>query len=575
MFWHIVEYFWLYDDVIIHPLITIDIVYAPIFCIFIPLMKQKLFILFLFILHVGLSVFHLNQTPMWDDEASVVWFAKNYNEYGKIVGYDGENIFSYRNGQLINNELVYNNPPLDIYFTSYIIKWVGDDDFTIRMSFALVGMLALVFYLLIFKMIANKDNKWFLYSSVLLLLSVNYLLIEGNSRYYSLTFLFGAISLFISFLIVKKPERNMLSKILLIVIQLVSIYFLFLSHYLAAMCWWLMVFFVLWQHKQFKFSFKDKFSIITVLLNLVLLVFIVRYIIAENALSRPDMSNDDSFFLKYFKLFGWLWNDLNRLNIIPLWSIPLLIFLMVARKKIISIDFKKMIFFSLLFLGASFLLNPQSTSKSTCFDVRYIYVILPILYMVMGYLLKLVHENFKLGKFVSITMLLLLINTTWLFYIPESTPPRLLLPNFIKERVEPYPTAYTEVLKYIDAHFNGRKKILTIPGYHNTVLLRYVPDKIEITNTLDVTTPLSKAVVDSLGMQCLYIGNCKPEYIFQFGTEDKLNAYPYKPSDYKYIDTIPVYAFGIDVTRPELFWHSFGPMKIKDINKEALYIYHD
>ncbi len=142
-------------------------------------------------------------------------------------------------------------------------------------------------------------------------------------------------------------------------------------------------------------------------------------------------------------------------------------------------------------------------------------------------------------------------------------------------RLEPYPTAYSESIDYINKNFKKRTKILTVPGYHNTVFLRYVSDKIEITNTLDNNTPLSKAVVDSLGLNCLYIGNCKPEYIFLFGTDDKLDPYPYGPEDYKYIDTIPVYAFGIDITRPELFWHSFGPKKNIDLQKEALYIFHD
>jgi hypothetical protein len=538
-------------------------------------MKLKVFIGILFILHCGLSVFHLNHTTMWDDEASVVWFAKNYNQYGEIVGYDGTNIFSYRNGQLINNDLIYNNPPLDIYFTSYIIKWFGENDFTVRLSFAIVGMIALVFYLLCFRMIADNDHKWFAYSSVLLLLSVNYLMIEGNSRYYSLTFLFGAISLLISFIIAKRPERKLWAKLGLIVVQLISIYFLFLSHYLAAMCWWLMTFFIMWQYKQIRLSFKDAFTVVTILLNIGLFAIVTKYIFDHNALHRPDMSNDDSLFLKYVKLFGWLFNDLNRSNVLPVWTIPLLFFLMIWRKHLISTPFRRIVFSCLVFLAASYFWNPQSTSKSTCFDLRYVYVVIPLLYMVVGYLLKLLHENVKAGKYISILLLLLFINSTILCYIPESTPPRLLLPNFIKERVEPYPSAYSEVLAYIDQHFDGRKKILTIPGYHNTVLLRYVPDKIEITNTLDSTTPLSKSLIDSLGMQCLYIGNCKPEYIFQFGTEDKLDPYPYKPSDYKYIDTIPIYAFGIDITRPELYWHSFGPKQIKDMNTEALYIYHD
>jgi hypothetical protein len=512
---------------------------------------------------------------MWDDEASVVWFAKNYNQYGEIVGYDGTNIFSYRNGQLINNQLVYNNPPLDIYFTSYVIKFFGEDDFTVRLSFALVGMIALIFYLICFRILTEKDDKWFGYTSVILLLSVNYLMIEGNSRYYSLTFLFGAISLLMSFIIAKKPERKLWAKLGLIILQLISIYFLFLSHYLAAMCWWLMCFFVMWQYKQIRINFKDAFTVITILLNLVLFAIVVKYIFDHDALSRPDMKNDDPLLIKYFKLLGWLFNDLNRSNIIPVWTIPLFVFLMVFRKKLISIPFRRIVFSALVFLAASYFWNPQSTSKSTCFDLRYVYVVIPVLYLLVGYLLKLLHENIKAGKYISFILILVYINSTLLCYIPVSTPPRLLLPNFIKERVEPYPTAYSEAISYIRKNFAQRTRILTIPGYHNTVLLRYVPDLIEITNTLDQNTPLKKNMIDSLGMSCLFIGHCKPEYIFQFGTEDKLDAYPYKASDYKYIDTIPIYAFGIDITRPELYWHSFGPQKIRDMSKEALYIYHD
>ncbi|MCC6186716.1 MAG: hypothetical protein IT256_06150, partial [Chitinophagaceae bacterium] len=95
-------------------------------------MKFKLFLVSLFVLHIGLAFVHLNHTTMWDDEASVVWFAKIYNEQGKILGYDGTHLFSYRNGQLINNELAYNNPPLDIYYAAFVMRHFGDTDWVLR-----------------------------------------------------------------------------------------------------------------------------------------------------------------------------------------------------------------------------------------------------------------------------------------------------------------------------------------------------------------------------------------------------------------------------------------------------------
>ena len=538
-------------------------------------MKVKILVGSLFILHCALSAFHLNNTPMWDDEAMVVWFAKNYNQNDKIVGYDGANIFSYRNGTLINNELVYKNPPLDVSFASYVIKYIGDDDLTIRLSFAITGMLGLLIFLLCFRIITGKDEKWFVYSSVLLLLSVNYLLIEGNSRYYSLNFLFGALSLFATLKITHYHNNSIYKKIGFLVLQLIAIYFFFLSHYLAALCWWLMCFFIMVQNKELRFSFKDRFTMISVVMNLILFAIIVKYSLEHHVLNRPDMSNDDGFFLKYYKLTRWLFNDLNRINLIPFWSILLFIYLFIFKKKLISTEFKKMTLFSLVFIGASFLLNPQSTSTSDCFEIRYIYVVIPILYMWIGYLLKLLHENVRIGKYLAFILALIYINSTLLCYYPVSMPVRLLLPNFIKERIESYPTAYSESIHYINKNFTKRTKIITVPDYHITVFLRYVGDKIEVTNTLNQNSPLRKTMVDSLGMQCLYIGECKPEYIFLFGNNGDLDAYPYGVKDYKYIDTINVFAAGMDITRPEIFWHSFGSKKVVDKDRDALYILHD
>jgi hypothetical protein len=537
-------------------------------------MKIKSLIIALFLLHIGLAMFHINHTLMWDDEASVAWFAKNYNQFGKIIGFDGTHLFSYRNGQLINDQLAYNNPPLDIYYAAQVMRFFGDSDYTLRVSFALLGFIALVIFVWCLRIITGKDDVWFAYSSTLLILSVNYLLIEPNTRYYSLNFLFASISLLATLKIVKRPEMGL--KVGYLLLQLLSLYFLFLSHYLAAVCWWLMCAFILWQQKKIKFSFKDRFTQIFVLSGAVLFALMVFYFISHETLNRPDLQGTDSLIVKYSKLTEWLFMDLSQMNIIPLWTVLVFLFLFVFRRHLLSLAFRQMVLFSLVFMGAMILLNPQRTSDTGSFDIRYLYVIMPILYAYIGYLLKLLHERVKKGRLISITLLLVFINSNLLSAVPSDSGVIWLLPNYVKERVEPYPTAYSEAISYINKHFKERKKILTLPGFHNTVFFRYIPEKIEVTNTLDEqTTTLSKSLIDSLGMDCLYIGHCKPDYVFQFGTSETLEKYPFKPSDFKYADTILIYANGLDVTRPELFWHSFGPKKIKDKNEEALFIFHD
>ncbi|MBL7710914.1 MAG: hypothetical protein JNL13_00545 [Chitinophagaceae bacterium] len=537
-------------------------------------MKTRLLLILLFVLHTGIACFRPAHTPMWDDEASVVWFAKNYNKYGAIVGYDGSNIFSYRNGQLINEQLEYNNPPLDIYYTAFILRHFGDSDTVLRLAFTVWGIAALFLFLCCLRLIAGKDRLWFLYSAVLLLLSVNYLMIETNTRYYSFNFFFAALSLWATVKMTEKPS-GLSRKTAFLFLQLAALYFLFLSHYLAAVCWWLMCFYMLYRKEIVDIRFRERFTWVALALNLLLSALLLQYLLAHQSLNRPDMDSTDSILVKYAKLTEWLVMDLHNINLVPLWTIPVFLYLFLFRKRLLSAEFRMICASSLVFLLAMLLLNPQSSSGSLSFDIRYLYVIIPLLSFWIGYLLKLLHEGVKNGPVLAIFSLLLFVNTSLFSAIPSGGGPRVLLPNLVKEKLYPFPTAYTAALAYINTHFKERKRILTLPGYHNTVFLRYVPDKIEITNTLDTASPLSRRLTDSLGMPCLRIGACKPEYVFQFGNTEPMTGYPFKPGDFAFVDTLPVYAQGLDLTRPELYWHSFGPKKVTDTAVEALYIYHD
>lgn len=538
------------------------------------LTKNRILLGAIFLVHIGLAFYKLDHTAMWDDEASVVWFAKNYLKYGDIVGYDGNNLFSYRNGYLINDKLEYNNPPLDIYYAAFIIQYIGDDDITVRASFTIIGVIGLLIFLLCLKEFTGTDKKWFMYSAIILLLSVNYLMIERNSRYYSINFLFGAISLLATLKLLK--VKKMTSIFLLIILQALFTYILFLSHFLAALCWWSMCLFILLVNKKIKINFKDKFTIVLAIVNTILFTIMVMYLLQNNVLNRPDLNNTDSIYLKYFKLTGWLFNDLNRCNVIPLWSILLFIYLFTFKRKALLPSFKLLVYSSIVFIGLTHILNPQSTSSSTYYDIRYIYIIFPLLYAMVGYLLKMLHEKTSFGKYISPILLLVYINTTAICYFPVSTPIRLLLPNYIIEKINPYPTAYSEAIKYIHINFNERKKIVTVPDFHNTVFLRYCGDKIQITNTLTEETTLNKDVIDSLNQNCLFMQRCQTDYMFLFGSYHKgFEQYASEVKKYKYVDTIPIFAAGVDISRPELYTHSFGPKKEFNKTNDALYIYHN
>lgn len=537
-------------------------------------MKNNLLLGILIAIHVFMAFFKLGHTPMWDDEASVVWFAGNYNKYQKVIGYDGMNLFSYRNGSLINNELEYNNPPLDIYFTSYVIKYIGDSDVIVRGSFAVLGVIALFIFLLCLKEITKSDKRWFMYSAIILILSINYIMAEQNARYYSLNFLFGSISLYATLLLAR--STTIAKDLFLLLIQLLAIYFLFLSHYLDAVGWLFMCAVILLLKGKIKISLTHPFNYLSGFAYVLMLALFYWYFKEHHVLDRPDLINEDSLGEKYFKLTGWFFNDLNRTNIIPLWTVFFLIYMFIWKRKWLTKDFKIGIGAAISFLGILYILNPQNTSESTCYEIRYLYIIMPVLYLYPGYLLKLLHEKINQGKYIAPFILIVFVNTTLISYIPVSTPPRTTIINYLIEKTRPFPTAYSETLRYIQTNFNGKKKILTVPGFHNTVFLRYFSDKIEITNTLDsATTHLSPTLIDTMNLECLYINKCRPDYVFLFGGLNDLSMFPLSQTKYKKVDTIPIYGSGVDVTRPEFYWHSFGPIKTYDKKFEAVYILHD
>ncbi|GAA4452263.1 hypothetical protein GCM10023092_10960 [Rurimicrobium arvi] len=511
---------------------------------------------------------------MWDDEASVVWFAKNYNREGKIVAYDRQNIFSYRNGQLIDNQLGYNNPPVDIYYAAAVIRKFGDSDRVLRIAFTLPGILALLMYLGCLRKLTDEDNTWFAYTATLLTLSVNYLLIEQNVRYYSLNFLFAALSLLATLNVIGNTTKR--SRIFWLLLQVAALYLLFLSHSLAAVCWWAMCLWLMYRGKVLRFSFRHRLSVTIAAANALLFVADAYFFISQNSLNRPDLNNRDNWIVKYRKLAEWLFVDLNALNVLPLIAALILLLIFLFRRKTLSPAMKTLLEAETIFLLLILILNPQPTSASAHFDVRYLYIILPLLYAWTAYLLTVLHRINAWGKVAAITATGIFVCSTLFSCIPSPDGPRLLLPSYIEERSKPFPTAYSALIQYIHQHFDGRKKILTLPGYHNTVLLRYVPELIELTNTLDsATTPLSHRTVDSLNMHCLYIGACKPDYVFQFGSTETLADYPFKVTDFRFSDTLWIYAAEVDITRPELFWHSFGPRALSDSSRQALYIFHD
>ena len=61
-----------------------------------------------------LTLTGLDNTYFWDDEATVSIVAKNFLSTYQFTGWDGRNLYAYRNGTTLDRDLNVHEPPLDI-----------------------------------------------------------------------------------------------------------------------------------------------------------------------------------------------------------------------------------------------------------------------------------------------------------------------------------------------------------------------------------------------------------------------------------------------------------------------------
>jgi hypothetical protein len=510
---------------------------------------------------------NINQYPFWDDESSVSWFASNYNKYGKIIGYDGNNAFFYRNGALLNEKMEYNNPPLDIYYIALIQRMFGQGPAIERFAFVFIGILSLGLFCLFLKsFIQNKTHQ--LISFTLFALSINFILFSKNCRYYALT-LFLALVLMYCILIIQKIKNL---KIIAILIYGLASYLLFLSHYTQGIFWIIASTFFYLRISNLSFLDWLKSNRQFLIVNTILFLSTIWFIYTHRVWDRPDLSLDYSWVKRIGLLSIWLIHDLNRYLLVPLIFIPIGLILHIKNRNFFSNEIKALILTTLVFLFLSIVLSPQNVKNSGSFDIRYIYSILPFLFTITGYfLVKIIDWNYKIGVVVSI----IYIFSSIFFFIPFSTPLQIPLVNYLNEKGSSYKSASSEILKYLDTIVPVRT-LATFPSYFNTQVLDYYSPKFKITHTLDSSSHLSHTtIIDTLKLSFAKDQNLQPDLVIIAGDHKKeAIEHGIKLHKYPYCDTLDVYGgFDVEIYRPELPWHSFKTIENYNKKTEDVYIY--
>ena len=143
----------------------------------------------------ALLLTHLTQSYLWNDEGSTATIARTILHHGVPMGYDGENSLSAEEGRDVTAGGIYRFQPwLQFYAAAASFAVLGESTFSARLPFALFGIATiLVTYFLAWETWKNRAAA--VAASSILALSVPFLLLAGQCRYYSMSSFFAALAL--------------------------------------------------------------------------------------------------------------------------------------------------------------------------------------------------------------------------------------------------------------------------------------------------------------------------------------------------------------------------------------------
>lgn len=156
---------------------------------------EVVFLLLLLLGSSALLLTHLTHSFLWNDEGSTALLARTILRHGVPMGRDGENSISAEEGRDIAQNGVYKFQPwMQFYVAAASFALLGESTFSARLPFALFGIATIMLtYFLARETWQNRGTA--MAASLTLMLSVPFLLLAGQCRYYSVSAFFATLAL--------------------------------------------------------------------------------------------------------------------------------------------------------------------------------------------------------------------------------------------------------------------------------------------------------------------------------------------------------------------------------------------
>ncbi len=145
-----------------------------------------------------------------------------------------------------------------------------------------------------------------------------------------------------------------------------------------------------------------------------------------------------------------------------------------------------------LFISA---FSVQPTQGTKYADIRYLMASLPFLFAVSGIT---IFRFGKLNKYIPPVALTIFLGCNIFTFAPGNTQFRWMLPAFIGEVHNEYPTAYRQVADYLEKNGKPEEIVYAYPDLYNYPLVFYNGDTLRFGCLLTRKTLLPRETVDAL-----------------------------------------------------------------------------
>lgn len=526
----------------------------------------------------------LGNAYFWDDESLVGITATNLLETGKMAAWDGVNLYSYRNGGMVTDDLRMNTPPLDVWVCALSFKIMGPSVLSGRLPFVLAGLLALMFFFLILEKEFPQQDSLKVYMLVSFAFSTLFLLNIRQCRYNSFAMMssLGCFYFYLRTLDAKKiwPFAGMA----LMGVLLFYANSMFCAAFLVSLGMMHLIF-----HRREYSVFQWKAISLAIAGFLALTV---PYALYYKIWIRHDFDfiYADSSLIRKCKLIFWYLRDMNLINALP-WMFLVLLGILKGREKTALPHGNKMIqwgFIGTINILMIALISPQPTNNPGYGDVRYLMVSYAFMIGISGYILWLLYRKYPLAGHLLLVIYIfsniftLIPFSKQLKLIPYNLNFQWLLPAYLVEIHSEYPTGTPPVAEFLLQNVKPGEMVMSWPE-HTVYPLRFITGKrIFYGCGLNQYTHLEPAKIRALDSRLLLEDNY-PDWFVSYGLRndtpsllemfqrthwegDKEIQYRYRMV--KYIDY-----YWDQTQRPEIYWHHFGPKRDFAPVLEGIYIF--